>query len=128
MINEKQNFTKQLFEYLSEINFAILEIVDGNENTKNNPDLDLFLESNEVDPILGFARNHPSVEKMLTRFKKSMVQTFIHFHDGSFLQLDLMFKHQRVEYEYMVTMEVFGNKEKAEPGSKPSQQTDSLGM
>lgn len=128
MINEKQHFTEQLFEYLNEINFVTITQERGDVNAKNNPDLDLLLESNEVDPILGFARNHPAVEKLLTRFKKSMVQAFIHFHDGSFLQLDLMFKLVRVEYEYMVTMEVFGNKKKVREESKPNQSTDTLGM
>lgn len=118
MNNEKQNFVGQFFKHLEKFNYVVLKHLDEKTATESYADIDLLIERKDVPPILAFAADFPTVDKTLTQRSKSMVQTFIHFKNGDFLQLDFLFKLVRKQYEYMTTQEVFENNQKSETGYK----------
>ncbi len=116
MNSEKQKFVAHLLKKLEETDYVVLKHLDEKTDIDSNADIDLLIAPKEVTPILEFANNFPTVDKILTHNTKSMVQACIYFQGGDFLQLDFLFKLVRKQFEYLDTKAVFSNNKKSEGG------------
>ncbi len=109
-MNAKQEFSEELFRHLNTIEGVVLKHLDEKTASDSYADIDVLVKPLEVNTILSFIQEHPLVEEFQITHLQSMQQFFIHFNDNSFLQLDVLFKLVRKQYEYLNTADVFASK------------------
>ncbi len=110
MINNRQEFIKLFFEEIAELDYTLLKFTEGElSKIDDNSDLDLLLEKPTLPFLNSIIRNAENLESMDVSNLESMSQFFLFFKDGSFLQIDCLFKLIRKNLIYLTNEYVFAN-------------------
>ena len=101
-MNNRQQFIKQFFSEVQSLDYTLLKFIEGKiENIDAHSDLDILIEPETIPYIKSILNNNDDIESMDVLELSSMHQYFIFFVDGSFLQIDCLFKLIRKQRVYL---------------------------
>ena len=102
MTNQRKSFIRSLFSELQDKNYILLKFIEKNiETIDESSDLDIWWYNENDDFLVDFARAQSCVEKISNHQQSFMNQLFIFFKDGSFLQIDCLYKLIRKDLTYL---------------------------
>ncbi len=106
-MTQRQIFISSFFKDTLKSDYVLLKFSDENiSKLDQHTDLDILIQKKYFDEINTAIKNDPSILKIKRESKASMVQLFIFFYDGSFLQMDFLFGFYRKTLEYLNREEV----------------------
>ncbi len=101
-MNNRQQFIKNFFSEIASIDYTLLKFIEGKiEDIDVHSDLDLLIEPATIPFIQSIIKNDDNIESFDDLELSSMHQFFIFFVDGSFLQIDCLFKLIRKNTVYL---------------------------
>lgn len=100
-MNNRQQFIKQFFSEIASLDYTLLKFIEGKiEHIDAYSDLDILIEPETIPFIKSILKNN-DIESMDELELNSMHQFFLFFKDGSFLQIDCLFKLIRKHRVYL---------------------------
>ncbi|MFK7947316.1 MAG: hypothetical protein AB8G11_07000 [Saprospiraceae bacterium] len=117
MNNLRLKFTKYLFDTLSQYDYVLLKFIENSVyDVSESSDLDILIDKKNLSTILKELKQFKGISKWIESRKSSMIQLFIYFEDGKFLQVDLLYKFIRTNLIYLDKPEVFNQKVQTHEG------------
>jgi thymidylate kinase len=117
MDNFRLKFTKYLFDTLAEYDYILLKFIENSVfDVAESSDLDILIRPKNLEEILGQLERFQGISTWTESRKSSMIQLFIYFEDGKFLQVDFLYKFIRTNLIYLNKDEVFNEKIKTNEG------------
>lgn len=117
MNNFRLKFTKYLFETLNQYDYALLKFIEKSVyEVSEASDLDILIDKKNLSTILKQLRQFQGISKWTESRKSSMIQLFIYFEDGKFLQVDLLYKFIRTNTVYLDKSEILNQKVQTHEG------------
>ena len=117
MNNLRLKFTKFLFDTLSEYDYVLLKFIENSVfDVAESSDLDILIRRENLKPILSKLKAFKEISTWKESRKSSMIQLFIYFEDGKFLQVDLLYKFIRTNLVYLDKETVLKEKVKTHEG------------
>ncbi len=111
MDNLRLKFTKHLFDTLSEFDYVLLKFIENSVfEVAESSDLDILIQSKNLKAILTKIKVFQGITAWKESRKSSMIQLFIYFEDGKFLQVDFLYRFVRTNLIYLDAFEIFKNK------------------
>lgn len=124
MTNFRLKFTKYLFDTLAEYDYVLLKFIENSVfEVAESSDLDILIRQENLKKILERLKNFQGIATWTESRKSSMIQLFIYFEDGKFLQVDLLYKFIRTNLIYLEKEKIFKEKIKTHEGIFTTAQT-----
>ena len=102
MSNKRKSFIQKLFAHLEGKDYMLLKFIENDiSEIEESSDLDIFWNDKNQDQIEAFAKRESSVIKVVNQSQSFMKQLYIFFDDGSFLQIDCLYKLIRKDRVYL---------------------------
>ncbi len=102
MTNQRKLFIQSLFTELQDKDYILLKSIEKHICAiDESSDLDIWWKNEQDDFLADFAQNQSCVEKVSSHRQSFMNQLFIFFKDGSFLQIDSLYKLIRKDLIYL---------------------------
>lgn len=116
-MNLRLKFTKHLFDTLNQFDYALLKFIENSVyDVAESSDLDILINKKNLSSILMELKNFEGIENWKESRKTSMIQLFIYFEDGKFLQVDFLYKFIRTNLVYLNKEEILAGKIKTSQG------------
>ena len=101
-MNLRLKFTKHLFDTLNQYDYVLLKFIENSVyDVAESSDLDILINQKNLQVILSKLRAFKGITNWKESRKTSMIQLFIYFEDGKFLQVDLLYKFIRTNLIYL---------------------------
>ncbi len=101
-MNNRQQFIAHFFSEIANLDYTLLKFIEGKvEAIDAYADLDILIHPDAIPYIKSIITNNEDVESMDYLRLSSMQQFFLFFKDGSFLQIDCLFKLIRKYHVYL---------------------------
>ena len=101
-MNHRKTFIEYFVNQIQPLDYLLLKFTEGKlENIGEYSDLDFFIDKKTIPFIFAVIKNFDQVVKIEELHLDSMSQFFIHFQDGSFLQIDCLFRLVRKPLIYL---------------------------
>ena len=101
-MNQRQQFITYFFEEIATLDYTFLKFTEGTiENIDQYSDLDVLIDASSLAYIQSIVHAFEQLETVQLLSMESMCQFFIHFKDGSFLQIDCLFQLIRKNLVYL---------------------------
>ncbi len=108
----RNKFIPKLFTWLNDRAYYLLKYLRHDlSQLAESSDLDILLPDGEDHDLALWLEHQPEVLTFRMRRRSYMTQAFIFFRDGSFLQLDILYKLIRKDLVYLPNREVLANKQ-----------------
>lgn len=109
--NLRLKFTKHLFDTLAEYDYVLLKFIEDSVfDVAESSDLDIFIHKDNLSSIISQLKNFKGITAWKESRKSSMIQLFIYFEDGKFLQVDLLYKFIRTNLIYLDKTEILNER------------------
>lgn len=106
--NFRLKYTKHLFDTLAEYDYVLLKFIEDSVfEVAESSDLDILINKNNLSNILNRLKQFDGIAAWKESRKSSMIQLFIYFTDGKFLQVDLLYKFIRTNLVYLDKAAIF---------------------
>ncbi|MFT6147869.1 MAG: thymidylate kinase [Saprospiraceae bacterium] len=117
MDNFRLKFTNFLFDTLTEYDYVLLKFIEHSVfDVAESSDLDILIRQGNLKKILGQLKMFKGISAWKESRKSSMIQLFIYFEDGKFLQVDLLYKFIRTNLIYLDEETIIKGKVKTHEG------------
>lgn len=111
MNNLRLEFTTYLFDTLNQYDYVLLKFIENSiYDVSESSDLDILIDKKNLSIILKELHQFQGISKWIESRKSSMIQLFIYFEDGKFLQVDLLYKFIRTNLIYLDKSEILEQK------------------
>jgi thymidylate kinase len=115
MTNLRLKFTKYLFDTLAEYDYILLKFIENSVfDVAESSDLDILIRQENLKKILGQLKRFQGISTWTESRKSAMIQLFIYFEDGKFLQVDFLYKFIRTNLIYLDKEAIFKAKIKTQ--------------
>jgi thymidylate kinase len=115
MTNLRLKFTKYLFDTLAEYDYILLKFIENSVfDVAESSDLDILIRQENLKKILGQLKSFQGISTWTESRKSAMIQLFIYFEDGKFLQVDFLYKFIRTNLIYLDKEAIFKAKIKTQ--------------
>ncbi len=102
---------QDLFRFLEDKEYILLKFPEMQlSRIDEHSDLDILIRKNISKKIIAFFSHYKDLLFLSKESRLSMVQCFLHFRDGSFLQIDLLKELHRKEWLYLDNKYLFSKK------------------
>lgn len=109
--NLRLKFTRHLFDTLAEYDYVLLKFIEDSVfDVAESSDLDIFIHKDNLSSIISQLKNFKGITAWKESRKSSMIQLFIYFEDGKFLQVDLLYKFIRTNLIYLDKTEILNER------------------
>lgn len=124
MTNFRLKFTKYLFDTLAKYDYVLLKFIENSVfDVAESSDLDILIRQENLKTILAQLKTFQGISSWKTSQKSSMIQLFIYFEDGKFLQVDFLYQFIRTNLIYLEKEIIFKEKIKTNESIYTTAQT-----
>jgi len=109
MTQQKEDFIQYFMQQTATCKKLVLKHIEEKLEADSYADIDLLVFKEDSNKFKTVIEQFPHIERLDTVKKHAMQQYFLFFTDGSFLQIDLLFKLLRKEIVYLDSKELLNN-------------------
>ncbi len=120
MSKQKKIFIQRLFQILASKEYLLLKYVGNSlSELEEQSDLDILLpNAKDIDEVMAFVEQETNVLQYDLRCQSSMLQVFVYFNDGGFLQVDFLYKLIRKYTIYLPNKYLLNNIQSLSDGTR----------
>lgn len=102
-MNNRTQFLREFFGFAeANANYAVLKMIwDSIEDIPESSDIDLLIHKSDRDRFIQFSTKHPSVLQSHVQNKSFISFITLLFVDGTYLEIDLLFRFDRKGFTYL---------------------------
>jgi len=109
-MNHRAQFIGSFFNEMEELDYTLLKFTEGDiDDIDEESDLDVLIDKKALPFVASILRGCIDLEIIDKIERNSMTQFFMHFKDGSFLQVDCLFQLIRKNMVYMSNSQIREN-------------------
>lgn len=108
-MQHKEEFLQYFMKETKGIKKLVLKHLEDKLTANSFADIDLLVQKKDMNQLTQIIDQFPEIERLDRIKKHAMHQWFIFFTDGSFLQMDFLFKLVRKELEYLDADKLLNN-------------------